>query len=676
MRIIFLCTSSIVDASPQGRWIPIAHQLVKGGHEVHILMLHPMFDQLKAKQVVLNTAGTLVAQHVGQMHVYGKPGARRYFGPLQLLGITARATFELARHAIALKPDVIQVCKPQPMNGLAGLIASRWLNRPLHVDCDDYEAESNRFSSAWQKKLVQFFEDRLPRLAEAITVNTHFLFDRYRSLGIPADKIIYVTNGISTLNPQSLIPNPHPIVPKIVYVGTMSKISHGTDLLIAAFALLRRQFTDVRLVMVGDGDDRADLMVQAQRLGVGEAIDWVGRVPLAQTQAYYADAICSVDPVFDRPVMGARSPLKIVESLACGTPVVTGDVGDRGETLLGDKPCGVLVAPGNAQALADGFATLLLNPQLRAELAHNALTRANDFDWATLAQRWAGQYGAKNGLWVKEKPHAAIIHIFYVDLIQELLTALLPLKDDVDVYVTVPQKREDEFRAAILAVLPAARVLPVPNRGRDILPFMSVLAKIQHLDYGFILKIHGKKSKHLQEGARWRNEVVADLTSNRALLPFIANAKNNVALVAPRGHIVDGKKYIGGNLQKMRALLSMVNVQLDEAALPPFPAGSMYWIRKDIADDLLKISSQFTFEPERGQIDVTLAHAIERIVLALATRPGGNVVFTDLTDYRQHINRNYDFAADSAEVAPKKRGLTQKIMYRLKHLQYWLKDIF
>ena len=77
MRIVFLSTSSIDDASPQGRWIPIAHQLVKGGHEVHVLMLHPMFDQLEAKQVVLNTAGTLVAQHVGQMHVYGKPGARR-----------------------------------------------------------------------------------------------------------------------------------------------------------------------------------------------------------------------------------------------------------------------------------------------------------------------------------------------------------------------------------------------------------------------------------------------------------------------------------------------------------------------------------------------------------------------------------------------------------------------
>lgn len=664
MRFVFLCTSSIEDASPQGRWLPIAREMANGGHEVHVLMLHPMFDQLEAKRVVLNAAGTLVAQHVGQMHVYGKPGARRYFGPLQLLGITARATFELARHAIALKPDVIQVCKPQPMNGLAGLIAARWLNRPLHVDCDDYEAESNRFSSAWQKKLVQFFEDRLPRLAQAITVNTRFLFNRYRSLGISADKIAYVPNGIAA-NPQPPIANPQSLIPKIVYVGTMSKISHGTDLLIEAFALLRRQFADVRLVMVGDGDDRPALVAQAQTLGVGEAIDWVGRVPFAQTQAYYADAICSVDPVFDRPVMGARSPLKIVESLACGTPVVTGDVGDRRETLLGGQPCGVLVVPGDAQALADGFATLLGNANLRAEMAHNAPLRAREFDWAVLAQRWAGQYPPNGRLWGQNKPHAAIVHLFYLDLAAELLGALLPLQDQLDIYVTVPEKAAAQFKVSILALCPAARVLPVANRGRDILPFMTVLAQIRHLNYGFLLKLHSKKSKHLADGARWRNEVVGGLTHDAdKLLAYIAEPTHRVALVAPRGHIVDGKKYVGGNLTRMQALLALYGIALDDAHIPAFPAGSMYWIRKDVADLLLKISPEF-FEAERGQIDVTLAHAIERIVLALAIKDGSRAIYPNLSDYQHEVNQNYDFASDSANTPPVKRSLWQKIVRRL-----------
>ncbi len=66
----------------------------------------------------------------------------------------------------------------------------------------------------------------------------------------------------------------------------------------------------------------------------------------------------SVEPVYDDLAARARSPLKILESLAVGTPVVAGDVGDRREMLY-DGQAGLLVKPGDSDALATGILALL-----------------------------------------------------------------------------------------------------------------------------------------------------------------------------------------------------------------------------------------------------------------------------------------------------------------------------
>ena len=106
--------------------------------------------------------------------------------------------------------------------------------------------------------------------------------------------------------------------------------------------------------------------------------------------AYLALAACSVDPVSDDAVAAARSPLKIVESLAAGVPVVTGDVGDRAETLAHDA--GVLVRPGDAHALAGGIAALLEDRPLQLRLAAGARERAEAYRWNRLAHVWAIAY--------------------------------------------------------------------------------------------------------------------------------------------------------------------------------------------------------------------------------------------------------------------------------------------
>jgi len=88
-------------------------------------------------------------------------------------------------------------------------------------------------------------------------------------------------------------------------------------------------------------------------------------------------------------VARARSPLKIVESLASGVPVVTGDVGDRREML---GAAGLIVAPGDARALAEGLELLLSNRAEQRRMAEAARERAEAYTWDRLAPQWGRVY--------------------------------------------------------------------------------------------------------------------------------------------------------------------------------------------------------------------------------------------------------------------------------------------
>ena len=393
MRICFLCTSGLTNASPRGRWLPIARELARQGHETHLTLLHPTYERVRTRSFRVD--GVNVA-YVGQMHVYGDPGRRRYFGPLRLVSVVLGGAAALAAYAVKVRPDVLHVAKPQPANGIAALVA-RGRSR-LYVDCDDYEAEANRFGNPWQRRAVRWWEDRLPPLCRGVSVNTRFLQRRIVGQGVAPERIVYVPNGIRAGRPaprrqvhglrSALGLDGHPTV---VYLGTMSTVAHGVGLLLEAFAHVARDMPEARLLMVGDGDDRPALRRKAQELGIDAAIVWTGNVPAGTTGAYLALAACSVDPVYDTPAARARSPLKIVESLAAGVPVVTGDVGDR-RAMLANGAAGVLVSPGHARALAEGIEMVLTQTPLRARLALAAAEQASMYDWRRLVTDWNALY--------------------------------------------------------------------------------------------------------------------------------------------------------------------------------------------------------------------------------------------------------------------------------------------
>jgi glycosyltransferase involved in cell wall biosynthesis len=143
--------------------------------------------------------------------------------------------------------------------------------------------------------------------------------------------------------------------------------------------------------LVGGGEDYDRVADEIQTRGLGDVVVLAGRVDSASVASIYAASHLVVDPVFNDEAGRARSPLKIVESLAMGVPVVTGDTGDR-SIMLGGGRAGVLVKPGSAEALAEGIVSALNDQERYDWMTQQARLVSQQFRWDRLVQEFVKVY--------------------------------------------------------------------------------------------------------------------------------------------------------------------------------------------------------------------------------------------------------------------------------------------
>lgn len=170
----------------------------------------------------------------------------------------------------------------------------------------------------------------------------------------------------------------------IGFLGTL-KPWHGLDVLVDAFALAYRRGVPCRLLMVGDGPGRAALEARLATLGLAEAVAWAGAVAPADVPSWLASMDIGVVPYASGDDC-YFSPLKAFEYMAAGCAVVGSAVGQL-PFLLRDG-AGVLVPPGDAEALAVALETLCAAPLARARMGEMARARVlADHTWASTVAR-------------------------------------------------------------------------------------------------------------------------------------------------------------------------------------------------------------------------------------------------------------------------------------------------
>ena len=220
---------------------------------------------------------------------------------------------------------------------------------------------------------------------------------------------------------------------------------------------------------------------------------------------------------------------------------------------------------------------------------------------------------------------AAVVHAWYPDEFADILQRLAATGIDWQLYVTTSPEREADVRRVLERSPLAGEIVVAENRGRDILPFMRVANRL--LDEGFevVLKLHTKRSSHRSDGDRWRREMLdrlmAPQRAPRILEAFASDPR--LGAVGPEGHLQPMQTYLAANRDAIEYLIIRLGLR-DHRYLPHrFIAGSMFWCRLDALRPLLDAHlEEWEFEPEDGQLDGTLAHAIERIV-ALCVNDAG-----------------------------------------------------
>lgn len=389
MKILFLLTQDLASPSGAGRYGPLARQLAHLGHSVSIAALHPDFANLKETSFIQDG---VAVHYVAPMHVRRSSSEKSYYPGYRLPGVAARATWSLAQKARQIRPDLLHVGKPHPMNGLAALAARMARPVRLYLDCDDFEAASGRFGSLRQQEVVARFERWYPHRVRAITTNTNFMRSRLESWGIAAHRISYLPNGIErnwvsaldTAEVERLRSELDLVGKKVIaFIGSLSLPSHPVDILLRAFAALLADRPQIALLLVGGGESLGPLKDLAVQLGIQQAVRFAGQVAPDRIPSYYRLAAVSVDPVYDDDAARGRCPLKLFESWASEVPFVTADVGDRA-ALLENESAGLLARPGDPASFAQKIGQILESEQLAINLRQAGQARVSRFYWENL----------------------------------------------------------------------------------------------------------------------------------------------------------------------------------------------------------------------------------------------------------------------------------------------------
>lgn len=267
------------------------------------------------------------------------------------------------------KVDVIQAHSPM-LNGMAAVAVGKEFNIPVLYEIrafweDAAVSNGNCKEGDLRYRLSKDMETKVVRDADAVTVICNGLKQDLISRGIAEEKITLIPNAVDISKfsgpsePNADLKSKLGLDGAITlgFIGSFYDYE-GLEILLDSLPTIRRDFPNVKLLLVGGGPEDKNLRELVRLMGIQNQVIFTGRVPHDKVQDYYNQVDIFVYPRKKMRLTDLVTPLKPLEAMAQHKLVVASDIGGHNE-LIEDGKTGVLFKPDSSLSLARTVVGLL-----------------------------------------------------------------------------------------------------------------------------------------------------------------------------------------------------------------------------------------------------------------------------------------------------------------------------
>jgi glycosyltransferase involved in cell wall biosynthesis len=294
------------------------------------------------------------------------------------------------------KVDIVVGTSPQFFTACAAYLVSRMKRIPFVFELRDLWPESIKAVGAMGDSLairmLERIEMFLYRKADAIVAVTQSYKRRLVERGVDGRKIHVVTNGVdlSRFAPKArdaTLARELGVDGCFVggYIGTHG-LAHGLETLLDAAEMFQRQGpADVRLLFLGDGARKGELMEDARRRGLHNVV-FLDSVPKADVVRYWSLLDVSIIHLRDTDLFSNVIPSKMFESMGMGIPLLHGVPGESA-AIVEREGVGIVFPSGDGQALYDAMLLMKNDAARFEELRKRCVEAAPAYDRTRLAAK-------------------------------------------------------------------------------------------------------------------------------------------------------------------------------------------------------------------------------------------------------------------------------------------------
>lgn len=287
--------------------------------------------------------------------------------------------------------------------GIPALKVARALNVPFVYEVralwEDAAVEQGKTTvDSIRYKLTRHSETKLLNSSDAIVTICEGLRREILLRGIPEEKVWVVPNGVDssffTPLPKDKSMSTHYRLQDRLTIGFIGSFFNfeGLKVLLKALPLIQREVNNVKLLLVGDGEDMGELRKLTREIGMEKDVLFAGKVPHETVTHHYSVMDILIYPRLKKRITDMVTPLKPLEAMSMEKAVIASNVNGLKE-LVEDGKTGLLFQAEDVQHLAQKCIILCKNAKLREKLGKQARVHVvNERNWAKIIPKYISLY--------------------------------------------------------------------------------------------------------------------------------------------------------------------------------------------------------------------------------------------------------------------------------------------